>query len=74
MVRSTAPDTVNLRIDQKHSDHLEVGMLVHHTGKLTTLKHAGEYKTYGTAVFLVSSGGQCGDEQNMKISRYFRHL
>lgn len=22
----------------------------------------------GTAVFLVSSGGQCGDEQNMKIS------
>ena len=22
----------------------------------------------GTAVFLVSSGGQCGDKQNMKIS------
>ena len=32
-----------------------------------------ESKQRFTAVFLVSSGGQCGDEQNMKISTFGTH-
>ena len=41
------------------------------TGGFVLVKRSSQYSKGGlTAVFLVSSRGQCGDEQNMKISTF----